>query len=45
MFSEGNSCGFEGQEFVINPTEQGKPGHPSYEAFHSIAYFTLITCI
>jgi hypothetical protein len=37
IFSEGDSCGFEDQEFVNHPTDQGKPGHPYYEAFHSIA--------
>jgi hypothetical protein len=37
IFSEGDSCGFEDQEFLNNPTDQGKPGHPYYEAFHSIA--------
>jgi hypothetical protein len=33
IFSEGNLCGFEDQECVDNPTEQGKPGHPFHEAF------------
>jgi hypothetical protein len=37
MFSEGDSCGFEDHEYLNNPPDQGKPGHPYYEASHSIA--------
>jgi hypothetical protein len=33
IFSEGDSFGFEAQEFVDNPTEQGKPCHPLHKAF------------
>jgi hypothetical protein len=32
IFSEGNNFGFEAQEFVDNPTEQGKPCHPLHTA-------------
>jgi hypothetical protein len=32
ILSEGNFGGFEDQVFVVNPSEQGKPGHPFYEA-------------
>jgi hypothetical protein len=33
IFSEGNTFDFEAEEFVDNPTEQGKPHHPLHEAF------------
>ena len=38
IFLEGDSFGFEAQEFVDNPTEQGKPCHPFHEHFNSVGY-------